>query len=202
MEIEAKYTITGPLDAATLEALDLGPYRLEFLKEERHHDEVLDTPTRALTSKRQALRLRHGGGRTIVTYKGPDNVSGGLHEREEIEVAFTDGTLPSSYREWSPEIVERVGPTVGDAELTPLVEMDVLRRTWSILRDGRMVAELALDNGIIRANNRISPVHELEIELKGRGERDDLKALDQIFTRELPLQPESRSKLERGLALL
>jgi triphosphatase len=202
MEIEAKYAITGPLEAATLEALDLSPYRLERLKEEQHHDEVLDTPNRALTSKRQALRLRYGGGCTIVTYKGPDSVSGGLHEREEIEVTFADGTMPGNYREWSPEITERVEPTVGDAELAPLVEMNVLRRTWSILRHGQIVAELALDKGVIRANSRTVPVHELEIELKGTGTRDDLKTLDQIFSSELPLQPESRSKLERGLALL
>jgi inorganic triphosphatase YgiF len=38
--------------------------------------------------------------------------------------------------------------------------------------------------------------------LKGTGTREDLRALDQIFSSELPLQPESRSKLERGLALL
>jgi inorganic triphosphatase YgiF len=202
MEIEAKYKVTGPLEAGELEALDLGPYRLEFLREEQHHDEVLDTSDRALTSRRQALRLRHDGGRIIVTYKGPDSVSGGLHEREEIEAAFADGTLPSSYREWSPEISERVGPTVGDAELAPLVEMDVLRRTWSILRQEEIIAELALDNGVIRAGARSMPVHELEIELKGAGKRDDLKALDQTFARELPLQPESRSKLERGLSLL
>jgi triphosphatase len=202
MEIEAKYRITGSLEAATLEALDLGPYRLEPLTEEEHHDEVLDTPTRALTARRQALRLRRSGGRIIVTYKGPDSVSGGLHEREEIEAAFTDGTLPGNYQEWSPEIRERVEPTVGNAELAPLVKMDVLRRTWSILRDRQIIAELALDNGQIHANNRTMPVHELEIELKGTGTRDDLTALDQIVSRKLALQPESRSKLERGLALL
>jgi triphosphatase len=203
MEIEAKYAISAPLPAAALEALDLSPYRLGPIKEEEHHDEVLDTPNRALTSKRQALRLRRAGGRIIVTYKGPDTVSVGLlHEREEIEAAFAAGALPSDYRDWSPEITERVERTVGDATLEPLVEMEVNRRTWSILRHEQIIAELALDTGVIRAGDRTTPVHELEIELKGTGVRGDLEALDQIFSRQLPLQPESRSKLERGLALL
>jgi inorganic triphosphatase YgiF len=202
MEIEAKYAITGPLEVATLEALDLSPYQLEPLKEEQHHDEVLDTPDRALTSKRQALRLRRAGGNITVTYKGPDTVSGGLHEREELEASFDAAALPGSYREWSPQIAERIEQSIGDAPLAPLVEMDVLRRTWNVLRHEQVIAELALDSGVIRAGGRTTPVHELEVELKGTGRRDDLEALDRVFSRALPLRPESQSKLERGLALL
>jgi len=202
MEIEAKYKIVGTLEAAALERLDIQPYRLLRGKDEQHHDEVLDTPTRTLTGNRQALRLRRAGSDVTVTYKGPDTVSGGLHQREEIEATFAAGALPEDYREWSPEIAQRVEPTVASAPLAPLVEMDVHRITWNIQRDSHIIAELALDEGSIRAGGKTSPIHELEIELKEHGTRDDLDALDQLFSSQLPIQPESRSKLARGLALL
>jgi triphosphatase len=202
MEIEAKYKTVGALEAATLEELDTGPYRLLRGKDEHHHDEVLDTPTRALTGKRRALRLRRTVDTVTVTYKGPDTVSGGVHQREEIEATFAADALPRDYHEWSPEITERIEPSVGSAPLAPLVEMDVHRVTWTILHESQVVAELALDEGSIHAGAKTSPIHELEIELKDSGTRDDLDALDQLFSRQLPIQPESRSKLERGLALL
>jgi triphosphatase len=202
MEIEAKYKIIGALEASTLEQLDVGPYRLLPGKDEQHHDEVLDTPTRTLTGARRALRLRRTVDTVTVTYKGPDTVSGGLHQREEIEATFAVDALPRDYHEWSPEISHRIEPSVGSAPLSPLVEMDAHRVTWAILRETQVVAELALDVGTIRAGGKTTPIHELEIELKDSGTRDDLDTLDQLFSRQLPIQPESRSKLERGLALL
>ncbi len=201
MEIEAKYAVVGPLDPAMLERLDLGPYQLRPSGEEQHHDEVLDTPTRALTTQYHELRLRHLPGHIIVTYKGPNLGSGARHEREEIEATFT-GALPQDYRQWSPEIARGIAPIVGKATLAPLVEMDMRRRTWRILRQSGTIAELALDEGIIRASGRATPVRELEIELKEAGTREDLTALTQALTDQLPLRPEPRGKLERGLALL
>jgi triphosphatase len=202
MEIEVKYKIVGTLEAVALERLNIDPYRFLPGKDEQHHDEVLDTPSRALTGNLQALRLRRAGSDITVTYKGPDSVSGGLHQREEIEATFAADVLPKDYREWLPQITQRIEPSVGTTPLAPLVEMDVHRVTWNILRENHVIAELALDEGSIRAGGKTSPIHELEIELKQHGTREDLDALDQIFSRQLSIQPESRSKLERGLALL
>jgi inorganic triphosphatase YgiF len=202
MEIELKYKIARALDATAVEQLDASPYHLLPGKDEQHHDEVLDTPTRSLTGKRLALRLRRSAGTVTVTYKGPDTVSDGLHQREELEATFAADSLPRDYRDWSPEIAEQIEPSIGSAPLAPLVEMDVHRITWNIRRESHVIAELALDEGSIRAGGKTSPIHELEIELKGEGTRDDLDALDQLFSRQLPIQPESQSKLQRGLALL
>jgi inorganic triphosphatase YgiF len=201
MEVEAKYTITRKLEPAALETLDLRPYRLRLASEEQHHDTVLDTPDRALTSHQQELRARHVNGHITVTYKGPDIGSGALHEREELEATFA-GPLPKDYRAWLPQITQRVEPLVGKAVLVPLVEMDVHRRTWNLLRRTQVVAELALDEGVICASGKTIPVRELEIELKETGTRDDLTALEELFSRQLSLRPEPHSKLERGLALL
>jgi triphosphatase len=202
MEIEAKYALTGPLEPADLEAVDLHLYRLRPAGDERHHDMLLDTTTRGLTSHGHALRLRHlDDGRVLATYKAGNSRAGAVHEREEIEAPLPDGTAESA-RQFPPEIAERIEPVTGEAPLVALIETHIHRQTWQVLRDEQMVAEMALDEGSISANGLTAPVRELEVELKEAGTRADLEALGQLLTKQLPLTPEPRSKLERGLALL
>jgi CHAD domain-containing protein len=204
MEIEAKYAITGPLDPEKLTALDLTPYALRSGADVRHHDLVLDTPDRAVTGSGHALRLRDESGSLILTLKGPGQVNGSIHRREEIEAPLPgpgDDGGNFDYHHWPAVIADRVGGMVGDAPLSPLVEVRVRRRTWVVERDGRQIGELALDEGEIQANGKADPVHELELELKGEGAPADLETLDRRLRLLLPLAPESRSKLQRGLAL-
>jgi CHAD domain-containing protein len=202
MEIESKYAVTGPLAPADLEAVDLHLYRLRPTGEERHHDVLLDTPARALTSHGCALRLRHfADGRVLATYKGANNVSGATHERDEVEAEVAESAIENGPH-FPPAIAERITPLAGDAPLGTLVETDIHRQTWHVLRDDQTVAEIALDNGSIIANGLTAPVRELEVELKEDGTHSDLEALDKLLTRQLPLRPEPQSKLERGLALL
>ncbi len=202
MEIEAKYALTGPLTPADLEAVDLHLYRLHPAGDERHHDVLLDTATRALTSHGHMLRMRHlDDGRVIATYKGPTSRSGAIHEREEIEALLPEGGM-DAVRQFAPEIAERIEPLTNKAPLVPLIETHIHRQRWQVLRDEQTVAEIALDEGSISANGLTAPVRELEIEVKEPGTRADLEALGQLLTKQLPLTPEPRSKLERGLALL
>jgi triphosphatase len=201
MEIEAKYAILGPLNPATLTSLDLGPYHLYPDGETHHQDVLLDTPTFAITSDGHTLRLRHSEGRVLLTYKGPNLGSDGMHEREEIEIPL-ETPASTDYQRWPHEIADRIAPLVGDAPLVPLVKLYVHRRKWQVENVGRMIGEMVLDQGIINAGGRTARVHELEVELKGEGERDDLQALGQRLQEQLPLQPQPRGKLQRGLALL
>ncbi len=202
MEIEAKYALTRPLEPSDLEAVDLHLYRLRQSGDERHHDVLLDTPAHALTSRRHALRLRRfADGRVVATLKGSNAGSGAIHEREEIEAPLPDGTADVHPR-FPPEIAQRIHPLTGDTPLIPLIENDIHRQTWQVLRDEQPVAEMALDEGSISANGLTMPVRELEIEIKDAGTRDDLEELGRLLSRQLPLAPEPRTKLERGLELL
>ncbi|HEY1388186.1 MAG TPA: CHAD domain-containing protein [Ktedonobacterales bacterium] len=207
MEIEAKYALTGPLEPADLEAADLHLYQLHSTGDERHHDVLLDTSMRALAANKRTLRLRHrDDGRVIATYKGANSESGAVHSRDEVEAQVSetepDGGQPVDAHRLPPALAERVGPLVGDAPLAPLVETHIHRQTWSVLRDGQAVAEIALDNGDISANGLTAPVHELEVEIKDEGAHADLDALGHLLTQQFSLAPEPRSKLERGLVLL
>ncbi len=201
MEIEAKFAVTGPLSADDISQLDIDPYALRSTGEARHTDVLLDTPDRAITSGKNALRVRSQGERVIATFKGPNAGSGGTHEREEIE-ADVEGVLGGDFSGLPSVVAERVAPLIGDAPLRPLIANDIARSTWAIEREGQVVGELALDTGTISAGGRSTEVHELEVELKGDGTREDIAALAARLPELLPLKPEPHSKLERGLALL
>jgi CHAD domain-containing protein len=139
----------------------------------------------------------------ILTYKGPNSGANGVREREEIERPLpADQADGSHYHQWPAEIVERIAPLVGDAQLQPLIKTYITRHIWSIERDGATVGEVALDQGVISAGGRTTRVHELEIELKGSGELSDLTALEALLLPALPLQPQPLGKVQRGLALL
>ena len=201
MEVEAKFAIAGALEPARIQALTLSPYTLREAGVERHTDTQLDTPSRAITGSLHALRIRTIGDRRILTLKGPNQGAEGVHEREELEAPL-DG--PPSYdpRAWPDELRQRTLALTRGEPLSALAHLQVERRLWTVRRGGRVVGELALDCGEIIVAGRHEPLHELELELKAAGKREDLDALSVALQKELPLTPEPRSKLQRALALL
>ncbi|HEX8731080.1 MAG TPA: CHAD domain-containing protein [Ktedonobacterales bacterium] len=201
MEIEAKFALTEPVAPERIDGLALAPYTLRQAGVERHTDTLLDTPTCAVTRTLHGLRVRAIGSRRILTLKGPNRGASGVYEREEIEVELA-GEAPNNPREWPPEIGAPTLALVGDEPLAPLFRVRVERRLWHVRQGRRLVAELALDEGEIEAGGRREPIHELEVELKGSGAREDLAALDEALRAALPLRLEPRSKLQRGLALV
>lgn len=201
VEVEAKFAITGALKPAQIRALSLSPYTLRDAGVERHTDVLLDTSSRAITGTQHALRIRTIGDRRILTLKGPNQGAEGVHEREELERPL-DGPLSYDPRDWPEEIARRTLALTGGEPLDTLLNVQVERRLWVVRRSGRVIGELALDCGEIIAAGRHEPLHELELELKDAGKRDDLDTLSAALEKALPLAPESRSKLERGLALL
>lgn len=197
MEIEAKYTLTEPVSAEQVEALDWGAYQLG----ERHtidqHDTFFDTSELALSRTRHAVRLRTGGKQPVVTLKGPGSAAQGVHSREEWEEPTGDHDPDG----WPQTIRQRLHDLIGAQPLQPLLAVHNQRRAWELLKAGQVVGEVALDRGEITADDEHEPMHELEIELKG-GTREDLEQVGELVQRQLPAQPEDRSKFARGLALV
>lgn len=201
MEIEAKFAITDELAPEQLNTLKVPNYTLRSAGVEQHADRLLDTSARSITGAQHALRIRTTDDRRVVTLKGPNSGSGGVHEREEIEAELS-GPLSLDPHDWPREVGERTLALTGGAPLEELLRLRVERRLWTVRRQGHIIGELALDTGEIIAAARHEPIHELELELKGTGARDDLDSLSASLRAALPLTPESRSKLQRGLALL
>jgi inorganic triphosphatase YgiF len=201
MEVEAKFAITEKLDSKSLDNLDLRPYSLRPAGVEDHVDTLLDTPDRRITTQMHALRIRAANSALTLTLKGPNSGQGEIHMRQEWEAPLTP-PLRLDPKSWPDPIASRVVELAGTEALTSLFHVAVERRLWTVRRGGRAIGELALDTGVILAAGRREPIYELELELKGSGARVDLDALRDRLSAQLPLAPETRSKLQRGLALL
>ncbi|MBA3470453.1 MAG: CHAD domain-containing protein [Herpetosiphonaceae bacterium] len=201
MEREAKYRAVKRIRPKQIEDLDFAPYRLGERETAELRDTVLDTAERTLSNQRYALRVRRTAEQVLLTFKSPGSVSGAVHSRPEIEVEIpaADRTNRSH---WPAAIAAPVQELAGNAKLHSLLSIRNRRRTWLVSRDGVLVAEIALDRGTIAAEGRSLPFHEVEIELKGEGGDSDLAALEAVLTAGLPLVPEERSKMKRGLLLL
>jgi inorganic triphosphatase YgiF len=202
MEVEVKFAIAGDLEPAQIDACDLRPYRLRSQGVEEHHDILLDTASRRITGRHYGLRIRETNGALKLTLKGPNTVAGGVHERQEWEVELATTDDPLHVDLWPEPLVRLTRDLIGAQPLVPLLHVVVKRRLWEVKRGARLIGELALDTGVILAAGRHENIHELELELKGSGARADLDSLSAALSAQLPLMAETRSKLQRGLALL
>jgi triphosphatase len=201
LEIEAKFAIAGDISQATIDALDIRPYTLRAAGVEEHIDTLLDTPNRRITGQMHALRVRAVNESLMLTLKGPNTGDGEVHERQEWEVTLSP-PLGMEPELWPEPIAGLVKNLVEGEPLSPLFHVVVERQLWTVRRSNRAIGELALDTGAVLAAGRREPIHELELELKGSGTRADLIGLRNRLTAQLPLTPETRTKLQRGLALL
>lgn len=201
-EVEAKYRLeTQAQGQALLRLSELGGYRFEpAATPEFQHNLYYDTADGRLQQHRYGLRIRRIGARSIATLKGDSSSTAvGISERVEYEV---EATLPDP-RTWpdSPARTHALA-LLGDAPLLELLRISTERHHIYVWHEQQRVAEISLDHGTIHAGDRHEPFDELEIELLPDGSRADLDALIAALAAQLPLQPEPRSKLARGLALL
>lgn len=200
MEIEAKFRAT-PSQLATVASLRaLGPYNLTPVPEpELQENRYYDTPDGRLAAAQHGLRVRHTGHRTLITFKGPSNVSAdGVHRRDEYEFPGAD-PRPQSWPSGPARTLAE--GLIGDQPLAPTVTVRTERRILHVERDGIPVAELCLDEGVLRGGPHERPFCELEIELLPDGAPADLDALAAVLGTLMPLVPEPRGKLQRALML-
>jgi inorganic triphosphatase YgiF len=206
MEVEKKFRIEDAAHFDVLSGLDtLGVYRLRHAElAQQQHNTYYDTADRTLEQRRYGLRIREIDGKRIATLKGKgaSDTQAGLFKRDEWEIEADDphpATWPAS------EAREQGLALLGDAPLMALLTIYTRRQhIFAAPQDepGREVAEFSLDEGHIDAGGQREPFRELEIELLPDGTEDDLAALEAALREYIALEPEQRSKLQRGLALL
>lgn len=201
LEIELKFRVEEPdTFVALARPLVLGDFRLQPAEDvEQQHNVYFDTPDFRLRARRFGLRLRQLGSRRVVTLKGETQARDGLHQRAEWEMPV-EGDDPLQWP--AGEVRDRAFALAGDAPLQPILSIQTTRRHVYAWRGSRRVAEIALDDGVIHAGGREQTFRELEVELLAGGERADLEALGSLLRQRFGLQPDDRSKLARGMALL
>lgn len=157
-----------------------------------------DTPDFRLREQRAALRLRRVGRRWLQTVKCASAASAGLSSRPEWEQAFTG---QFDFSQVDDAALRRLLEGLRDRGLLAQVfETNFERREWRFAAgDGELL--LMADRGMIEAAGRRDSISELELELAGAPIEALLDHADTLV-RSLPLRAESRSKAQRGYALI
>ena len=167
------------------------------------HNIYYDTPDHQLLRQGVALRVRRigKGARTrwLQTLKTGDGGASALSQRGEWESPLEGPQLSVAALQGTPW-VEMDPQGAVFAGLQPCFSTEFTRSFWTLPWADGSVVEVALDLGRIVADQRQSPIRELEIELKA-GSASSLFDVALQIARVLPVMPSSASKSERGYAL-
>ncbi len=208
MEIEAKFSVP---DRDTFDQLrqltELAGYRVVASGVKSVYDRYLDTENRAILRAGYACRVRRESNEEelyVATLKGLGgaDADSGIHQREEHEVQV-GGVDPLTWPD-SPARDLAVQLS-GGWPLLELFSLSQERHICLLCDEGavetRHVVELSLDVVTV-GGDASGPYYEVELELLEQGNRPDLNTLSSSLREEWALRPETRSKFERGLALM
>jgi inorganic triphosphatase YgiF len=167
------------------------------------HNIYFDTPEQHLRQQRVALRLRRVGSEAhpqwLQTLKTGGRSDSALSQRGEWETPVPDAHLSSKALKASPwSEIDPDGRLF--KALVPSFTTSFERTIWRVRRRDGSVVEVALDIGHVTANDKTTPLCELEFELKA-GKPAALFAVAQQVARTLAVLPAAQSKAERGYAL-
>ena len=159
-----------------------------------------DTPERALAAARLALRIRKEGRRRVQTLKGPGPDAMQRFEHE-VELPAAAGPLPEVALHAGTPCGEHLMQLLaaGDGGAAPLqvqFQTDIWRRR-RVLRTGRSLVEVVLDEGVVAAGAQHLPVHEVEVELAS-GSAAAVVAVARRLVQRHGLWLDVASKAERG----
>lgn len=164
---------------------------------QKHFDVYFDDPKESLRKAGIALRKRRIANKALATLKTNANVSGELHEREEIEEMMFGST-------WPDEIFKRVQKITDPFNVIERLELATLRTRYLVRRKGSELAILSFD--AVTANYPgvfdTTSFEEAEIEAIGTATEKDLRDIADVLDRLIKLTPNSVNKLERAEALL
>jgi inorganic triphosphatase YgiF len=149
-----------------------------------------DTPELDLQKAGASLRVRESKGQRVQTLKRGDGLA-----REEYEAQIA-GDAPDPNLDPLPDLL----PRGAGSELRPAFHVRVTRRQRLVRFDDAEI-ELALDQGEVRGGKRVSPISEVELELKA-GSRRALFGLARELSRTAPIYLSFASKSQRGQALV
>lgn len=189
----------GPF-AALIQAADVGGFRLDPLAPVRVRDQYWDTADGELLRSGLALRVREAGGERTAALRP---LSGDSADRlpDAVLGPGDAGQAPDALRLPPGPLADAVAARLGTDVLRPLLAFRQYR-TPRIAYDGARPALLvSLDVVVYEVPGAQVVSNEVEVEATAQGGPADLHRLDPAL-RLYSLEPESRTKLERGLLRL
>jgi triphosphatase len=205
MAVELKLVVDPQYQDALLQHPLLNGQSASEPREETVSDTYFDTPDLRLRQSDIGLRVRSVNGGWVQNIEHGDSAHGAIHVRHEWESTVSSAT-PELRR--LREVVDdkRTRRNVRDAAasgkgLAPVFTTTVRRIAWELHpQEGGLIA-LALDQGRLECDGKDSMINELELELKS-GDPAHLLDLALALQNDIPLQIGTRSKADRGYALL
>jgi len=158
-----------------------------------------DTPDLALWRAGIALRVRRVGRLWIQTIKGGGTVHAGLHQRTEWESEIARPT-PNLDKITDQPLLKLFSRHDLRERLLPVFITGFRRTSWMLSFEEGDEIELSLDQGEVRTGQSVTPLCEVELELKA-GQSKKLYEVALQLLEAVPLIPENTSKAERGYAL-
>ena len=158
-----------------------------------------DTPARDLAKHRMALRLRRTNNRWHQALKAGASGTGGLHARDEWEMAARGAELDLS-RFSSTPLAKLPGARTLHRRLAEAFRVEVERTKWRLTPQPGSSVEVALDVGAVSSGERRESILEVEIESIG-GEAMAVFDVAERLLETVPMRPSIVSKAQRGLRL-
>jgi triphosphatase len=197
-EVELKFSFAPDVQPLIDQHPALQPPRATPPEVQQQVSTYYDTPDFALYQSKLTLRVRVDGHKRIQTLKAMDDGQGAATSRgewewpvktERPELGLLAGTPASA----------KINLAHG-ATLKPVFVTDIQRTLRTLELDGGSIAEVAIDEGTIRAGNATEAVSELELELKA-GPIRPLYHLAIELSVDIPLRIGGESKAARGYHL-
>lgn len=158
-----------------------------------------DTPDQTLRNHGISLRVRRKAGGWIQTAKIGRDLVAGLSTPVEIEHPVPGPVIDISKLK-SSGVADEVVELLDKSRLVPMFETVISRTTRQLRTPCGATAEIAFDNGKVKAGTSTSQFREVELELKS-GEPSALFALAEQLTSGETLRFSDWSKAERGFRL-
>jgi triphosphatase len=198
LEQEIKLSVLGcELD---LNTIAFRGYQQSEIKRERLISTYFDTPGLTLIKHGVGLRMRFDGNQWCQTVKETGHVKNGLHQRQEWEQVLPtkDFDLESLKATPLKRLIENkaIWPKVSSVFTT-----DFIRQIIVLTIQDHTEIEFAYDQGTIYGENKVSTIHEIELELKA-GDLNQLQLLATHLKSILAIQVNDISKAQQGYALL
>lgn len=195
-EIKLQVLTTSALDLS--QSILLKQYQVAEPVMHELTNTYFDTPDKRLVNAGFGLRLRGLDDQWLQTVKTSGQVVEGLHQRQEWEQSL-DGPALDRTQLAETGLAALIADEAIWTAISPVFTTHFTREKWLLEIEATRI-ELAYDRGEVKAGDKQTPIHEVELELLS-GSVDELRNLAEQLKADWPLTYSDTSKAQMGYAL-
>ena len=205
-EIELKYGVIGDIEDLEASCKQLGI--ISNLKEDKLANSYFDTVDKDLYKAKAGLRIRKANSYCEQTLKIKSSNLGGLHIRQEYNIAFNRRQSKPNLNAFDKNIFPKDFDIAKiNKNLVKLCDINFVRKSVNLEFDNCLF-EICYDKGLIQVEDKQLAINEFEVELL---EHDDQNInIDNLFYKfsialnqvNLPLSLEPFSKMHKAALLM